>query len=76
MSFDCDTGPRDIIRQDVDGLLVDAQDAEGLVNSLEQLMSDEEMRKRFSEKAVEVRARFDIQRVAHKWEEIFVEISK
>ncbi len=76
VSFDCDTGPRDIVRHHVDGSLVAAQDAEGLTAELDRLMSDSDLRKRYAKRAVEVRERFAIRRVADKWEEIFMEIRK
>ena len=76
VSFDCDTGPRDIIRHDVDGSLVAAQDKEGLTAALDRLMSNSTLRNRYAERAVEVRERFAIQRVADKWEEVFMEIRK
>lgn len=76
VSFDCDTGPRDIIRHEVDGLLVPPGDVAGLAAALDWLMDDAALRKQFAERAVEVRERFSMKRIAGMWEELFEEIGK
>lgn len=40
VSFDCDTGPRNIIRHEVDGLFVPPADVKGLVAALDMLMDN------------------------------------
>lgn len=74
VSFDCDTGPRDIIRHEVDGLLVPPMNVDGLTAALDQLLGDASLRQRFAARAVEVRERFAIERVADKWENLFEEV--
>lgn len=74
VSFDCPTGPRDIIRHEVDGLLVPPGDVERLVYALERLMRDESLRLRLAAKAVEARERFSLERIAAKWENLFAEL--
>jgi glycosyltransferase involved in cell wall biosynthesis len=76
VSFDCDTGPRDIIRHEVDGLLVPPGDVAALTAALDQLMGDADLRQRFAERAVEARDRFSMERIAGMWEELFEEIHK
>lgn len=71
VSFDCDTGPRDIIRHEVDGLLVPPGDVAGLTAALNRLMSDAALRQRFAERAVEAKERFSMERIAGMWEELF-----
>jgi glycosyltransferase involved in cell wall biosynthesis len=71
VSFDCDTGPRDIIRHNVDGLLVPPGDAQGLQQSLQRLMADTVRRRLMAERAVEARERFSIDRIAESWEGLF-----
>jgi glycosyltransferase involved in cell wall biosynthesis len=71
VSFDCDTGPRDIIRHGVDGLLVPPGDEVALMSVLDEVMGDENLRKRLAEKAIDARERFSIERVAEMWEELF-----
>ncbi len=74
VSFDCPTGPSDIIRHEVDGFLVPLGNLEGLTQALRRLMRDESLRLRLGERAVEVRKRFSLERVAAMWEALFVEL--
>lgn len=73
VSFDCDTGPRDIIRHEVDGLLVPNGDGATLVSALGRLMADESLREQFSSRAVEVRERFSMERITLLWKALFEE---
>lgn len=73
VSFDCDTGPRDIIRHETDGLLVPVGDVAGLVAALDRLMGDTELHQRFAERAVEARERFALEKIATQWEALFEE---
>jgi glycosyltransferase involved in cell wall biosynthesis len=74
VSFDCDTGPRDIIRHELDGLLVPLGDVAELTAALDRLMGDALTRQRFAGRAVEVRERFSMERIAGMWEKLFEEI--
>ncbi|WP_205694453.1 glycosyltransferase family 4 protein [Crenobacter cavernae] len=76
ISFDCDTGPRDIIRHEVDGLLVEPENINGLEKALAVLMSNPELRARYAERAVEIRNRFSIESISSMWEAQFVEAGK
>jgi glycosyltransferase involved in cell wall biosynthesis len=69
VSFDCETGPREIVRHEEDGLLVPRDDPEALAAALDRMMADATLRAQFSERAVEVRERFSVHRVARQWEE-------
>lgn len=74
VSFDCDTGPRDIIRHEVDGLLVPAGEVAGLTAALDRLMGDAALRRQFSARAIEARERFAMARIAGLWEALFEEL--
>lgn len=76
VSFDCDTGPRTIIRPEVDGLLVAPGDVASLAVGLHRLMSDAALRERFAVRALEARDRFSLERIARMWEEFFGEFVK
>lgn len=71
VSFDCDTGPRDIIRHEVDGLLVTPGDTVGMELALDRLMVDEQLRRQFASRAIEARERFSLKKISDMWEELF-----
>ncbi len=69
VSFDCPSGPRDVIRHGVDGLLVPPENVEDLATALDQLMSSESERKRLGSSARAVVERFSLERVLRMWDE-------
>lgn len=71
VSFDCDTGPRDIIRHAVDGFLVKPDDESEMESALEQLILDDELRADFGSRAMEARERFSLKKISSMWEEVF-----
>lgn len=74
VSFDCDTGPRDIVRHGLDGLLVSPEDLSGLATALGRLMRDDELRTGYSARAIEARERFSLGRIAAMWEQLFEDL--
>lgn len=74
VSFDCPTGPIDIIRNEVDGLLVPYMDVTALALALTRLMRDEGLRVKMSQRSVDARERFSIDRIAGMWEQLFGEL--
>jgi glycosyltransferase involved in cell wall biosynthesis len=71
ISFDCDSGPRDMIRHEVDGLLVPPNDVPALVNAMERLMSDEGARAGLAKRAPEIMDRYGLKIVLQRWDELF-----
>jgi glycosyltransferase involved in cell wall biosynthesis len=71
VSFDCDTGPREIIRHGVDGLLVPLGDGAALANSLAELMDDAPRRNQLASRAVEIRERLSEGHVMREWDRLF-----
>ena len=74
VSFDCDAGPRDIICNGEDGLLVPPDDVPALADALDRLMSDDGLRHRFGVAAREKRNCFSMGTVAAMWEALFAEL--
>lgn len=76
LAVDCETGPSEILRHEVDGLLVPQDDPEALVIALNDLMGDSERRARFAERAVEARERYAVDLVVERWEQLFALLGK
>lgn len=74
VSVDCDTGPRDILRPDVDGLLVPAGDDAALTTALGRLMGDAATLQAFAMRASEARTRFSLEVVCTAWERLLKEL--
>ena len=74
VSFDCDTGPRDIVRSGIDGLLVPNGDVAAMSQALARLMDDEALRKQMAMRAVDVRETLSEPVVMRSWEQLFAEI--
>lgn len=72
VSYDCDTGPRDIVRDGVDGLLVKPEGGvPALAEALDRLMTDDAERKRMAARAVGVRERYSMGRILAAWDALF-----
>jgi glycosyltransferase involved in cell wall biosynthesis len=76
VSFDCETGPRDIILNEKTGFLVPVFDTEKFAQKLDFLMENAEKRKEFSANAIEHSKNFDLQNIVNQWEKLFNEIAK
>jgi glycosyltransferase involved in cell wall biosynthesis len=70
ISFDCESGPREIIRHDIDGLLVPAGDVDALADTIFRLLADAGDRTRLATRALEVRQRFGLGGFFSDWDDI------
>lgn len=68
LAADCPSGPRQIIRDGVDGLLVEPGDPAALAAGMRRLIEDPELRRRLAARAPEVADRFALGRVLELWE--------
>ena len=68
VSFDCPAGPRNIVRDGVDGLLVPAGDTAALGSILGGLMDDEARRLELGRRAREIVDRFGERAILDQWE--------
>lgn len=72
--FDFKCGPRDIIEEGENGLIVRDGDVEGLAEAIVKLMRDEELRKRMGENAKRVVETYSEEKVMNKWVSLYEEI--
>ncbi|ATW48502.1 transferase [Streptomyces peucetius subsp. caesius ATCC 27952] len=75
VSTDCDYGPREIIRDGEDGLLVPVGDTEAVAAALLRLIEDEDLRRRMGAAAVRNARRFDPAVVTKQYETLFGELA-
>src|SRR3546814_12948475 len=72
VAFDCETGPREIVRNGIDGVLVSpAADSEALAAHLSDMMAHPEQREAYARRAVDVRDRFSTPRIMALWGYLF-----
>jgi GalNAc-alpha-(1->4)-GalNAc-alpha-(1->3)-diNAcBac-PP-undecaprenol alpha-1,4-N-acetyl-D-galactosaminyltransferase len=67
VSFDCPSGPRDLVEDGRNGLLIKAEDVDGLSAALRRLASDPELRRRLGAEASHVAREFSPADVYGKW---------
>ena len=71
VSFDCPCGPKDIVRDGEDGLLVENGNIDLLASSLSRLMNDETLRQSMSKAGLKNVQRFNIEQIAEQWRLLF-----
>ena len=67
ISYDCVSGPSDIITHQIDGLLISDQNKDAMTAELIKLMSDSELRKKLSYKAPSALDKFSIENIGNRW---------
>ncbi|PYE30107.1 GalNAc-alpha-(1-_4)-GalNAc-alpha-(1-_3)-diNAcBac-PP-undecaprenol alpha-1,4-N-acetyl-D-galactosaminyltransferase [Idiomarina fontislapidosi] len=67
IAFDCDTGPRDMIKDKVNGFLVPLNDIEEYKNRLELLVNEFNIRSKLGVEASSSMKSFDIDNIGEEW---------
>lgn len=74
ISYDCKTGPSDIITHEYDGLLIEDQNHGLMAKELESLMLNSEVRRQFGKRAKESVKKFDLEKITIEWEKLFSQL--
>jgi glycosyltransferase involved in cell wall biosynthesis len=74
VAVDCDTGPRTILRDEFDGLLVKQNDPGALISAMGRLMGDAALRHRLGENAKAIRERLSLRTIVAEWEALFADL--
>ncbi len=72
--FDCENGPRNIITNNQDGILVKPFDVDAYADSLLRLIQDDQLRSQMGKRAYESSQRYFIENIAMQWEHLFDEV--
>ena len=75
ISFDCTTGPSDIITHNVDGIIVEDQNFEAMTTQLDALVKDSDLRLKLSKEAIKALDRYKIEAIYQNYMDIFKAIS-
>ncbi|WP_426241997.1 stealth conserved region 3 domain-containing protein [Nocardioides sp. LHG3406-4] len=73
VTYDCPSGPRELVEHEVSGLLVAAGAKAGLTAALDGLTGDEDLLKRLGAGALEASRQYDADTIAARWEPILLE---
>ncbi|MBA3781362.1 MAG: stealth conserved region 3 domain-containing protein [Nocardioides sp.] len=71
VTYDCPSGPRELVEHDVSGLLVAAGAKAGLTAALSRITGDEALLRRLGEGAFEASRQYDADVIAARWEPIY-----
>lgn len=71
ISFDCPNGPRELIRDGVNGVLVPAGDVDQLAETLVELAQQEQVRRRLGEAARGIALEFSEEKIVAQWQDVF-----
>lgn len=76
VAFSCHCGPRDIITDGKDGLLIPEGDIAGLADGMKRLIEDEELRRKMGREARRRAADYQLDAIGKQWRELFESFSK
>ena len=73
IAFDCPCGPKDIINNFKDGILVKSEDINELADKICFLIENENIRKEMGANAYKSSKKFTMEKISARWEQLFEE---
>ncbi|MCG2461178.1 glycosyltransferase, partial [Flavobacteriaceae bacterium F89] len=70
ISYDCISGPSDIVTHNVNGILIEDQNIDDMITGLNNLIKNDELRMQFRNNAPKSLDKFSIQNIGLKWEKL------
>ena len=74
VSYDCPNGPRNIIQNNIDGLIVENQNPAALADGLLKIIQSESLRKNFGANSKNNSHNFATEKIMNKWLNLFEEL--
>lgn len=75
VSYDCPSGPRELVEHEVSGLLVGAGAKAGLAAALHRVCADDALRARLGQGALEASRAYHADPIASRWEQILARVA-
>lgn len=75
VSFDIKTGPSEIIKNNVNGYLLNSGDTNGMIDKICKLIENNAIRSEMSQKSYESSFAFGMKEINKQWQEVFEEIT-
>lgn len=74
VSFDCPTGPREVIEHHVNGLLVAPGDIGALAAAMDEMIEDEQLRLRCGLGALATAENYSLEQIGRRWDQVLAEL--
>ena len=71
ISFDCETGPKELIEDRQHGLLIPEGDIDRMAEAISMLIQNPEIREIYGKAAIKSTARFNYENILLEWDKIF-----
>ena len=75
ISYDCFSGPGEMIKDNVNGLLVPPNDLDDLEDAIKRLINDDKLRASLGREAMKVQDRFSLEKVMDQWNDLLPKCS-
>ena len=71
VAYNCPVGPATIIKDGINGFLVEDNNEQDFINALQKLMEDRELRVKFGTEAKKTAARYNLEEIMEQWDALF-----